>query len=267
MRISHISLAKLGICTFLFCLFAVALSCRQDVSEKGLGIDGGDEALAQEKIVEADQLYLERQDLNKTRMGVALLRQGRVADYGNYEAAWKLSRFLYHLGTYSEDVREREAAFREGTEVGKVAVELNGQRAEGHFWLGANYGGASRDSALASLANVEEIRKEMEAVLAIDHTYEKGSAYMVLGQLYLEAPRLLGGDTQKAIEYLEKGLQVGGDNPLLRLRLAQAYRGDRRNAEARRQIDLILKMKPDPNYLPEYEDAVREGKKLLEKIR
>ncbi|HUE81449.1 MAG TPA: TRAP transporter TatT component family protein [Pyrinomonadaceae bacterium] len=265
MRISHISLAKLGICTFLFCLFAVALSCRKD--EKGPGIDGGDEALAQEKIVEADQLYLERQDLNKTRMGVALLRQGRVADYGNYEAAWKLSRFLYHLGTYSEDVREREAAFREGTEVGKVAVELNGQSAEGHFWLGANYGGAARDSALASLANVEEIRKEMEAVLAIDHTYERGSAYMVLGQLYLEAPRLLGGDTQKAIEYLEKGLQVGGDNPLLRLRLAQAYRGDRRNAEARRQIDFILKMKPDPNYLPEYEDAVREAKKLLERIR
>lgn len=253
------SLGLLLICAWLTC------SCSRSGSEATPPLNN--EALAGERIAEADGLYKERQDLNKTRAGVALLRQARTADYGNYEVAWKLSRFLYQLGNSSDDVRERDEAFREGTETGKIAVELNDKRPEGHFWLGANYGGSARHSALASLANVEEIRKSMEAVLEIDHTYESGSAYMVLGQLYLEAPRLLGGDTDKAIAYLEKGLKVGPDNSLLRLRLAQAYRGARRNAEARAQIAHILKMKPHPDYLPEHEEAVREAHKLLERMK
>lgn len=250
---------------FLLLCVGLTFSCSRGGSEATPPVD--DAALAVQRIAEADGLYKERQDLNKTRAGVALLRQARTTDYGNYEAAWKLSRFLYQMGNSSDDVRERDAAFREGTETGKIAVELNNKRPEGHFWLGANYGGSARHSALASLANVEEIRKAMEAVLETDHTYEKGSAYMVLGQLYLESPRLLGGDTDMAIDYLQKGLKVGADNPLLRLRLAQAFRGARRNGEARAQINHILQMKRDPDYVPEYEEAVREARKLLERIK
>lgn len=106
----------------------------------------------------------------------------------------------------------------------------------------------------------------METVLKIDDSYESGSAYMVLGQLYLEAPRLLSGDTQKAIEYLERGLKVGADNAFLRLRLAEAYHAARRNADATKQLNFILTMSPHPDYLPEYEEAVEEAKMLMLKM-
>jgi tetratricopeptide (TPR) repeat protein len=103
-------------------------------------------------------------------------------------------------------------------------------------------------------------------VLRIDEQFQGGAAYLALGQLYLQAPRLFGGDSQKAIEYLEKGLKFGNNNALLRLRLAEAYHEVRRDGEARKQIDVVLKITPNPDFLPEYKDAVDGAKKLLEKI-
>ena len=195
-----------------------------------------------------------------------MLRQARTADYSSYEAAWKLARISYYLGAHTDDEREREQAFREGIEAGKAAVQLGSEKPEGHFWLGANYGGAAEHSTLAGLSNIEDIRREMEAVLKIDEQFQGGAAYLGLGQLYLEAPKLFGGDHQKAIEYLEKGLKVGSNNALLRLRLAEAYHEVHRDAEARKQIDVVLKMTPNPDFLPEYKEAVEGAKKLLEKI-
>jgi len=83
----------------------------------------------------------------------------------------------------------------------------------------------------------------------------------------LESPGFLGGDTSKAISYLEKGIKVGPDNALLRVRLAQAYAEAHRNEEARKQIDALMAMKPLPDYAPEYQDAVAEAKKLQDKIK
>ena len=90
---------------------------------------------------------------------------------------------------------------------------------------------------------------------------------MVLGRLYLEAPGLLGGDTQKAIEYLEKGLRLGPNNSLLRAHLAAAYVAAHRNEDARKQIDAVLAMKPDPGLEPEHNEALAEVKKLEEKLK
>src|SRR6185503_10259571 len=97
-------------------------------------------------------------------------------------------------------------------------------------------------------------------VLKIDERFQGGAAYLGLGQLYLQAPKLFGGDYQKAIEYLEKGLKVGSNNALLRLRLAEAYHDVHRDAEARKQIDVVLTMTPNPEFLPEYKEA-NEGAK------
>ncbi|MGI9168500.1 MAG: TRAP transporter TatT component family protein, partial [Pyrinomonadaceae bacterium] len=183
-----------------------------------------------------------------------------------YEAAWKAAKFNYYLGAHTEDERERDAAFREGIDIGKIAVQLQGDKADGHFWLGANYGGSAEHSTLAGLSSVEDIRREMETVLKIDEGYQGGSAYLALGQLYLQAPRILGGDYLKAVQYLEKGLKFGKDNALLRLQLAEAYHTANRDGDARKQIQFILSMAPNPDYLPEQKEAVDKAKKLLEKM-
>jgi tetratricopeptide (TPR) repeat protein len=220
-----------------------------------------------EAIAEADQLYGGRADLTKVRQGVVTLREAQAEDQSNYDIAWRLAKFNYYVGSHTPDTSERDKAFHDGIEAGQQAVKLQDGKADGHFWLGANYGGKAQASMLSGLSGVENIKQEMETVLKLDEGYQSGSAYMVLGQVYLKAPGMLGGDTQKAIEYLEKGLRFGSENALLRLRLAEAYEAAHRNDDARKQIDYLLAMKPASGYEPEYNEAVTEAKKLQEKIK
>lgn len=219
---------------------------------------------ATELIAQADKLYEQREDLARVREGLALLRRVRRAEAQSYEAAWRIAKFDYHLGAYSKDKDESAAAFREGIEAGEDAIRWQEAKAEGHFWLGANMGGQAQSSSLSGMADAEDIRREMETVLKLDEGYEYGAAYMVLGQIDLELPRLMGGDPQEAVKNLEKGLQFGENNTLLRLRLAQAYLATGRKDDARKQLDFIMKMQPIPNYGAEYKAAQEEARKLLE---
>ena len=247
-------------------LSLVVISCRKEPQTNVVAVDTGDAASAEQRIREADLLYAQREDVSKVRLAIASLRQARVADYGSYEAAWKLAKSNYFLGAHTSDKTEKEHAFREGIEHGRIAVQLQKDRPEGHFWLGANYGGDAQVSTLSGLANIQDIRSEMETVLRLDEKFEGGSAYLVMGQSYLGAPRVLGGSTKKAIEYFEKGVTIDANNAMLRLYLAKGYRAAKRNKDALAQIDYLRKMTPYPDYVPEYKDALREAQELQEEI-
>ncbi len=246
--------------------FMTGLSCSSTPADPTPADAPANPAAAVDKIKEADQLYEQREDLNKVRAARTALRQAQLDDNANYEATWKLSRVNYYLGSHTDSENERDEAFKDGITFGRAAVQLKNDKPEGHFWLGANYGGDAENSTLAGLTNVEDIRREMETVLKLDEGYEAGSAYLGLGKLYLQAPRVFGGDTQKAIEYLEKGLKFGKDNALLHATLAEAYFNAKRDADARKQIEFLEQMKPDPKYISEYNEARADVKKLSEKM-
>jgi len=216
---------------------------------------------------QAEEFYAQRSDLMKVRQGLIVLRQASTASPSDYEIAWRLAKFNYFLGKHTTDDTEKERAFGDGIDAGKIAVKLNENKPEGHFWLGANYGGNAEISTLGSLSDIQDIKREMEAVLKLDEGFESGSAYMALGQMYLKAPKVLGGDTGKAIEYFEKGLKLGPNNGLLYLRLAQAYAEDHRTADARQQLKILFEKGATPGYEPEYNDAVKEGRELEEKLK
>jgi len=220
-----------------------------------------------EVVAEADRLYSQRADLMKVRQGLIALRQSAAENSTNYELAWRLAKFNYYLGSHTSDESEQEKAFHDGIEAGKLAVKSNNDRPEGHFWLGANYGGNAEISTLAGLAEIEDIKREMEAVLKIDESFQSGSAYMALGQVYLKAPRILGGDVSKAIDYFEKGLKFGPNNALLRLRLAEAYAEANRTEDARRELKILFESQPSTGYEPEHNEAVKEGRELEAKLK
>jgi predicted Zn-dependent protease len=84
--------------------------------------------------------------------------------------------------------------------------------------------------------------------------------------LYLQAPRAFGGDQAKAIEYLEKGVKLSPNNTLMRFHLAEAYHAANRNADAKKQIEAIKAVTPDPKYAAEHRDALAKANKLLPKL-
>lgn len=256
-------------CAFvIFVLISMVLGsvgC-EPAAPTGPAIDMGDPKRAAEKLAEAEVLYEGREDLTKARVAVAALRQARTADYGNYEAAWKLARAAFYVGDRTDNAAERDDMFREGTEAGKAAVQLQPDKPEGHFWLGANYGGSAAHSTLANLSSFKDIKAEMEAVLKIDESFQGYSAYLGLGRLYLQAPRVLGGDSTKAIEYLEKGLKLNPNHMLMRYHLAEAYEENNRDAEAKKQLETLLAAPADPKFMAEHNDAVAKAKKLMQKV-
>lgn len=90
---------------------------------------------------------------------------------------------------------------------------------------------------------------------------------MALGQVYMKAPKIFGGDVQTAIDYLKKGIKVGSNNALLYARLAEAYAEEHRNEDARAQLKILFEKKATPGYEPEYNDAIKEGRELEEKLK
>jgi len=242
------------------------LACNNGAPETPSSTGSADAKVATEKMVEAEPLYEGREDMNKARLAVTTLRQAHAADYGNYEAAWKLSRAAFYVADRTDNDTERDNMFREGTDAGKAAAALQPNKPDGHFWLGANYGGTAAHSTLSNLSSFNDIKTEMEAVLKLDEAYQGYSAYIGLGRLYLGAPRVLGGDVSKAIEYLEKGVKLNPNNTVTRYYLAEAYETANRDADAKKQIEAILASTPDPKYAAEHKDTVEKAKKLQEKI-
>ena len=255
---------NVALCLAALSLLISVTSCRKEAAASR---DTSPARPTADVISEADALYASRGDLIKVRQGLIALRHSQATEAGNYDLAWRLAKFDYYLASHTSDDTERDKAFREGIEAGKLAVKLQDGKPDGHFWLGANYGGSAKVSMLTGLSEIDEIKHEMEAVLKLDEGYQAGSAFMVLGQVYLEAPRLLGGDTQKAIDYFQKGIRFGPNNALLRWHLAQAYADANRKEDARREIDTLLTMKVDPGYEPEHKEAVEISQKFAEKLK
>lgn len=265
-----INLRKSGEKLLLMAVVAVMIlggvACDHSASDSAPKVDMGDAKVAADRIAEAETLYDGREDLSKARVAVAALRQARTADYGNYEAAWKLARASFYVAEHTDNDTEREDMYREGTDAGKAAVQLQPNKPDGHFWLGANYGGSAAHSTLANFSSFNDIKGEMETVLKLDESYQGYSAYLGLGRLYLQAPRILGGDKVKALEYLEKGVKHNPNNTVMRFHLAEAYEANSRPAEAKKQIETLMAITPDPKYTAEHKEAVENAKKLLEKI-
>jgi len=219
--------------------------------------------VSSELLADSDKLFAQRSDLPKLRDAIANMNRARRENAKTFDVESRLARYNYYLGRHSEDEKEREKAFEDGKAAGKSASKLEPNKPDGYFWFGANLGEQSNRNPLAvGVRSVDEIRDAMNKVIEIQPNYEMASAYDVLGQLEL-GTRLLGGKPEKAVEYLEKGVELEKFNGEARVHLAEAYLILGKDAEAKKQLNFVLEMKPNPAYLPEYAQQVEKAKKIL----
>jgi tetratricopeptide (TPR) repeat protein len=213
---------------------------------------------------ESDKLFDQRQDLANLRQAIANLNRARRENAKGFDVEWRLAKYNYYLGRHSQDEKEREKAFENGNAAGKSAMKLDPNKPDGYFWFAANLGEQSNRNPLAvGVKSVDEIREAMNKVIELQPDYEMASAYVALGQLEL-GTRLMGGKPEKAVEYLEKAVEIEKANGEARVHLAEAYLALDRDADAKKQLEFVLEMKPNPAYLPEYEQQVAKAKKLLQ---
>lgn len=257
MKISKFyTLITIGVISFLLA------SCSSKVETVEQTAQTDDNLIAR-NIAQADTLCQKHEDVSKLRECVNLLAQVRNPDKRNFEVEWKFARFNYFLGRQIEIDEESEKYLEKGAEAGKIASRVAPDKPDGYFWYGANLGELAKRSPLTKgLTSIDDIRTAMNKVIEIQPDYQGASAYDALAQIELSTG-LVGGKPEKAVEYLEKAIALEENNSYLRLHLGQAYLAVNRKEDAKKQLEYVLNMKPNPDFLPEYNESVEEAKKLL----
>ncbi len=217
-------------------------------------------------IAQGDALYEERADLAKAKEARAKYEAALAAGEDAFEASWRLARIDYWIGDHTAAKDQKKAIFLQGVDHAKKAVELDPDRAEGHFWLGVCYGvyGEAK-GVLKSLALVKPIKEAMRRVLEIDPAYDRGGADRVLGRVYHEVPRIAGGSEKTSLEHLLKAVEYGPRVGLNLLYLADTYISLDEFEKARETLESILTMEPYPDLLPETEEERAQARERLEK--
>ncbi|MEO8481967.1 MAG: TRAP transporter TatT component family protein [Acidobacteriota bacterium] len=210
-----------------------------------------------------DELYRRRDDLTSAMRAADIWAQRSRIDA---EAAWKLSRVSYWLGTHQAD-GSRRAALERGVGAGEDAVRLAGDRPEGHFWLGANMGELAQSGGpLTALRYRGRIKREFERVVDIDAAWQGGSADAALGQWYASVPRLFGGSPEEAERHFRLALAHDPNNTAALSYFAELLMASGRTGEARAYLRRVADVPFDPEWAPEDREFKREAAVLLGRL-
>ncbi len=197
-------------------------------------------------VADADALFSYGEDPARDLQALATLTRALVTEAHNYQVLWRAARAYYQVGDDASD-REKQRYFERGIEMGQRAVTQQPAGVEGHFWLGANYGGLSEIQGIwQAFQIVKKVRTEMETALRLQPDYEDGSAYRALGEIARQLPGVLGGSLKRAIAYFEQGLRVAPQNMGLKLALAKAYLEAGQREASQRLLAEILQMPVRP---------------------
>src|SRR2546428_2343593 len=209
---------------------------------------------------EADGLFAYGEDRGRNRQALSIIERALEMRADDYQLLWRAARVCYHVGDDAE-AGEKQHYFERGIAAGQRAVALHPTGVEGHFWLGANYGGLSEvQGMIQAFQMIKHVRAEMETALRLQASYEDGGAYLALGELDRQLPRLFGGSVKRAIPYLEQGLRVAPQNIAMRLALAEAYLDAGRRDDGHLQLLEIL-------HLPVLPARARANRATQEKAR
>jgi tetratricopeptide (TPR) repeat protein len=215
----------------------------------------------------ADALYANRADLGVARRATELWAQQLQRDARNYEAAWKLARARYWLGNHVPQA-ERRGLLEAGIDASRTAIALAPNRPEGHFWKAANMGSLAESFGLRQgLKYRGEIKDALLIVLKLDPAFQHGSADRALGRWYYKVPGLFGGSRKKAEEHLRRSLTYQPASIASRYFLAETLLDMDRRIEAIAELQKVLDLTPDPDWIPEDREFKDKAQRLLNTLR
>lgn len=189
-----------------------------------------------------------------------ILKDLVAGDPKNSRALYELSKVCYLMGDRVKEKGEKLEFYYKGRDYGRQAVELDDDSPEAHFWYMVNIGRVGQTKGvLNSLVLVPEVRKEIERVLELDPKHI--GALDAQAMLYYELPGLLGGNLNKSIESLNKGIALDSNYALLYVDMGKVYIKKKDLEKARWYLNRALEI-TEPTYLADYvlddkPDAVR----------
>ncbi len=216
---------------------------------------------------DADALYASREQLPDALAAAGEWERRLGVDANNFEAAWKLARACYWLGSHVPEA-QRRARLEQGIEAARRAAVSQPDRPEGHFWMAANMGTLAEGFGLrAGLRYRGPIKAALEKSLAIDPAYLEGGADRALGRWYAKVPRLFGGSLTKSVEHLQRSLGYRPGSIASRFFLAETFLEMNRRDDARREFQAVVAAPFHPDWTPEEREYKRQAEAHLARLR
>jgi tetratricopeptide (TPR) repeat protein len=210
-----------------------------------------------------DELSRQREDFASAQRAAALWAAKATTDF---DAAWKLARASYWIGTQGPEA-ERRAALERGVGAGETAARLGPSRPEGHFWLAADMGALAQSFGLGQgLKYRSRVKSELERAIAIDPLWAEASAESALGQWYFTVPRLFGGSRAKAEDHFRRVLARFPNSKNALSFLADVLIADGRTREARTLLQRLIAVPIEPDWAPEDRDLQRKAAERLQTL-
>ena len=215
---------------------------------------------------EADRLYGGREQPEQLNQSILFYEKLSSSEQPDYEAAWKLSRARWFEGNHAPKV-EKKALFQKGIDAGKLAIRIRPDECEGHFWLGINTALLAEESGMFhALKLVDQVKSEIQRAQEIQENCECGGPQRVMGKMYARLPFFKGGSTKKAIESLNRSLELCPNDTQSRLFLAEIYVDENQKGLAMKELKLILNQVPDPQWIPETKENKIIAEKMLNRL-
>jgi tetratricopeptide (TPR) repeat protein len=181
-----------------------------------------------------------------------------------------MSRAYYYYGAHvdEDDTDLKKDLFDKGMRWGALTVKHYPDKYEGHFWYGVNCGSwGEANGVLKSLGMRHDIEREMLKVIKLGgEKYEGAGAYRVLGRLEYRLPGLFGGDNDESIKYLKKSVELAPTHTMNYLFLAETLMEEDMYEEAKKYLEIMLKMPADPQWIPEAKEDKAKGRVLLTEV-
>ena len=214
-----------------------------------------------------DALYKHRDQIATAQRAEQIWGDRLAKDPKDFEAAWKLARGRYWLGTHAPE-KSRKAYLESGIEAGRAAIAAAPGKPDGHFWVAANMGALAESFGLRQgLKYRKPIKEELETVLRLDPRFQQGSADRALGRWYFKVPSLFGGSHKDAEAHLRASLTYNPNSTASHFFLAELLLDDGRKDEARAELQKVLDAPIDPDWAPEDRDFKDKARRMLDSVK
>jgi len=236
-----------------------------------------DDKAAQDKLLQATELFKQRTDAAKVTEALTLLEAAAkesATDEVAYDVTMYQCRVLYWKGLHTAGDANKITIHDSGVQLAEKGKTLFPDYAEAFYWKAAHLGRwAEAKGIIQSLSKKKEIMDTLEAIFELNtkdgkpgEEYEGHGADRILGRLYFKLPSFAGGSLATSLKHLEQAFTKSPDIALNTVWYAESLGSDAaQKAKAKQILDELLKKDPNTlnlNRIPETNEEFADAKKL-----
>lgn len=167
---------------------------------------------------------------------------------------WESSRDISVKAESASDKQEKARLAKEGIALAEQCIMTTPEEAACYYYHAVNTGIYYEAHVVGYQNGLASMIKDCEKVISLNERFDHGGAYRVLGKIYTEVPETtfvkngVARDLEKAVDYLEKAVQIDSSYPENYIYLADAQH------ELGRKKDALTSLSNSINLVPQWEN-------------